>query len=788
MLKNSLYELKRTKEIIFVLAKYGFGDLIESIGIPVPYKKSPNISRSERIRRAIEELGPTFIKLAQILSLRPDLVPLELAKEFEKLQDNVTPLPFDVMKKVLEEELDRDYKEIFYDDFTLLASASIGQVYKATLRSGEVVAVKILKPGIEEKIYADIAILMRLARMLRERFLIYGIDLVKIIEEFANSIKKELDFNTEALNLKRFAVNFIDNPNIKVPKFYEKYSTKRVLIMEYIDGIKISDIDKLKKADEKIMVKPLEEKLDLLKKKESALSQFVTIGSTVKTDILDLADGTLFAKVSANVNGSSVNVTANDGVKPQTFDINVTQLAQNDVYQSKGFASKDSSINSSGNDQKISIGIGDSITTITLHSGATLNDLKEAINNANAGVTASIIDTGIGDNPYKLVLKANDTGNDNYIQFNYSGIEDLGLNAINYTSATYTSDTDSVNNSGSNQTFSIDVNGTTYSMTVADGTTVSDFINALNNGELKDSKGNSLSVNASYNSNTGAISFDIQTIGNININDNGLTTVFNNNTDFSNSNRLQTAQDAVFDYNGVEVHRSSNTIEDLITGVKIELQNTGKSTVNISSNIDDMVDAIKKFVADYNQMISNLQSLTAYDKDTGNVGLFQGDSDFTMLESRFSNDIFGVVLSNKTTEKDLNGNEYTLSNVFTASDVGFSINKTGMISFDEEKFKEAFNKDSDLTNRLFGDMFTRLKTDFESTITGDHSNLNLLDQELKSEEDRYHDRVDAMNKYLETKYEIMAKQFAAYDEMINKLNVQTQVLQQTIEAAIAAKK
>jgi flagellar hook-associated protein 2 len=547
-------------------------------------------------------------------------------------------------------------------------------------------------------------------------------------------------------------------------------------------------IDKLKKADESVMVKPLEEKLDLLKKKENALSQFVTIGSTVKTDTLDLADGTLFAKVSANVNGSSVNVTANDGVKPQTFDINVNQLAQNDVYQSKGFASKDSSINSSGNDQKISIGIGDSITTITLHSGATFNDLKEAINNANAGVTASIIDTGIGDNPYKLVLKANDTGKDNYIQFNYSGIKDLGLNAINYTSATYTSDTDLVNNSGNDQTFSIDVNGTTYSMTVADGTTVSDFIDALNNGVLKDSDGNSLKVNASYNSDTGTINFDIQAIGDISINDNGLTSNFNDNTDFSNSNRLQTAQDAVFDYNGVEIHRSSNTVKDLITGVKIELQNTGKSTVNISSNIDDMVDAIKKFVADYNQMISNLQSLTAYDKDSGNVGLFQGDSNFTMLESRFSNDIFGIVLSNKTTKKDLNGNEYTVNNVFTASDVGFSINKTGMISFDEEKFKEAFNKDSDLTNRLFGDMFTRLKTDFESTITGDHSNLNLLDQELKSEEDRYHDRVDAMNKYLETKYEIMAKQFAAYDEMINKLNVQTQVLQQTIEAAIAAKK
>ena len=274
-------------------------------------------------------------------------------------------------------------------------------------------------------------------------------------------------------------------------------------------------IDKLKKADENVMVKPLEEKLDLLKKKESALSQFVTIGATIKTDILDLADGTLFAKVSTDVNGSSVNVTANDGVKPQTFDINVTQLAQNDVYQSKGFANTNSIINSSGTNQNITIGTGSAVTTISIPPNATLEDLKESINNANAGVTASIIDTGIGDNPYKLVLKADNTGEDNYIQFNYSGIEDLGLNAINYASATYSSDTDLVNNSGNDQTFSIEVNGTTYSMSVADGATVSDFIDALNNGNLKDSNGNSLKVNASYNSDTGAINYDIQAIADI---------------------------------------------------------------------------------------------------------------------------------------------------------------------------------------------------------------------------------------------------------------------------------
>jgi flagellar hook-associated protein 2 len=546
-------------------------------------------------------------------------------------------------------------------------------------------------------------------------------------------------------------------------------------------------IDKLKKADEEAMVKPLEDKLDLLKKKESALSQFVTIGSTVKTDILDLADGTLFAKVSTSVNGSSVSVEANDGVEPQNFDINVSQLAKNDVYQSNGFASTDSIVNSSGSDVTLSIGVGGVETSFTLKAGGTLEDLKDAINNANAGVTASIIDTGIGDNPYKLVLKANNTGEDNYIEFNYSQLDDLGLNATNYTSATYSADTDLVNNSGSDQTFKITVNGTDYTMNVADGTTVNEFIDALNSGELKDADGNSLKVNASYNSDTGAINFDVQAIGDISIDDTGLTTNFNDNTDFSNTNRLQTAQDAVFTYNGVEIQRSSNTVDDLITGVTINLQSEGDSSVSITSNVDDMVDAVKKFVADYNAMISNLQNLTAYDKDTGNVGLFQGDSDFTMLESKFSNDIFGVVKSTQTTSYDLNGNEYTTANVFTAADVGFSMDKTGMISFDEEKFREAYQKDPDLTNSLFGDMFTRLKTDMDTTVTGDHSNLNLLDQELKDEEDRYQDRIDAMNKYLETKYDIMAKQFAAYDEMINKLNVQSQTLQQTIEQAINSK-
>ncbi len=245
-MKSSIYELKRTKEIIFILAKNGFGDLVETLGIPVPFKKEVKLSRSERIRKTIEELGPTFIKLAQLLSLRPDLIPIELAKELEKLQDRVAPLPFEKMEKVLIEEFG-DYKKYFKDEFTLLASASIGQVYKTKLTNGDEVAVKILKPDIEEVIYADIFILERLAKLVRERLLIYGIDSLKIIEEFAKSIKKELDFNIEALNLKRFKVNFKNNPKVKVPKLYDSLSTKRILTLEFINGIKINDKETLKK-------------------------------------------------------------------------------------------------------------------------------------------------------------------------------------------------------------------------------------------------------------------------------------------------------------------------------------------------------------------------------------------------------------------------------------------------------------------------------------------------------------------------------------------------------------
>ena len=547
--------------------------------------------------------------------------------------------------------------------------------------------------------------------------------------------------------------------------------------------LKYDVIDKLKKADEHIMIDPLKNKLDLTKKREKALSEFITIASTVKSDIMDLADGTLFAKVSTNVSGSSVDVKANDGVKPQNFDVDVEQLAKNDVYQSNGFASTDATITNS--DATINIGVGDSSVSIDLKAGATLEDLKDAINNANAGVTAQIINTGVGNNPYKLILKANDTGKDNIIKFDYTSIDDLGLNATTYTSASFNSDTDSVNNSGSTQTFSITINGTKYSMDVADGESVSDFINDLKNGKLTDSDGNSITVDASYNN--GKIEFNLKAIGDIQIDDTNLLTDFNNNTDFTNSNRLQTAQDALFKYNGVEIERSSNKVEDLIAGVTINLKSTGLSSVSISSNIDDITKSIQKFVADYNAMQSNLQNLTAFNKETQSVGLFQGYSEFSLFPRRITDDLFGYSLTYETTKKDFNGVDYTAKEIFSATDLGLSLNRNGMLNFDASKFKDAFEKHPDLVSRFASQAFNKVNEDFKSFATGDHSILNTLSQEIKREEKDYENRIKSIEKFLDERYDIMAKQFASYDDMINNFNTMSNALNMAIKQAINSK-
>ncbi len=247
-------QIERYQQIASVLLRNGFDNLIIALEVEkhihIPFTK-PNteilhLSRSERIKKTVEELGPTFIKFAQILSTRPDLIPLELADAFSRLQDEVSPLPFGEIEQVFLEEFGQSSDALFEGKLVLVASASLGQVYRATLKSGEEVAVKVQKPNITQKISSDIAIMRQIASLVKDRLKEYGIDDANmIIDEFEKTIRKELDFSIEALNLKRFAKNFEKSEKIKVPRLYEAYTTSRILTMEYIDGVKVSEIHKL---------------------------------------------------------------------------------------------------------------------------------------------------------------------------------------------------------------------------------------------------------------------------------------------------------------------------------------------------------------------------------------------------------------------------------------------------------------------------------------------------------------------------------------------------------------
>ncbi|MBW1867449.1 MAG: AarF/ABC1/UbiB kinase family protein [Deltaproteobacteria bacterium] len=254
--------LTRYRQILTVLFKYGFENLVEHIKIEQyielglqmisrkPRARVAKLSRSERIRMMFEELGPTYIKLAQILSTRPDLIPVDLLTELAKLQDKVPSFPFSDVQDIIFKERGQTITDLFETiDEVPIASASIGQVHRARLKNGEEVAIKIQRPGIRKIIEVDLEIMLHLAT-LAERNIeeLTPQRPVKIVEEFARTLEKELDYSIEATNMERMAAQFLDDQTLYIPKVFRDFSTKRILTMEFVEGIKISDIQKLNEA------------------------------------------------------------------------------------------------------------------------------------------------------------------------------------------------------------------------------------------------------------------------------------------------------------------------------------------------------------------------------------------------------------------------------------------------------------------------------------------------------------------------------------------------------------
>jgi len=549
-------------------------------------------------------------------------------------------------------------------------------------------------------------------------------------------------------------------------------------------------IDKLKKADEATMITPFQTRLSNTEEKEKALSDLITQVSLFKTSFADFKNGEIFQKRLADVNGSSVSATVNSGVKVQTISMDVTQLAQNDIYQSKGYEKEDSKINDSGSDQTIHLAYEDEEKDITIKDGATLSDLRDAINDADIGITASIIDTGSDTNPYKLILKGNDTGKDNIIKFDFGNIDDLEFNNTVYQSKKYDADTDKVNDSGEKQTFKISVNGTDFTMDLDDGATVKDMVDKINNGDLQDDDNNPLAgVSAKFED--GHIKIHLQDIGDISISDDDLTTNMNDETDFTNDNKVQTAQNSEFKYNGVDVERDTNTIDDLVVGLTMDLNSTGKSTVNIKQDKETIDQEVNDFVSGYNSIVSKIQDLTKYDEENGTVGLFQNESVISSIPKDISSLLFNSFTMDTITKQDRNGEDYDVNVALNATDFGFTMNRTGFLDFDSAKFDSMLKNKPDKVEDFLSDdengAFTKILNYIDSLTKGPNSSLELLNTQYNNEEKSYQSSIEETQKRIDTKYQTMAMQFASYDSMINSYNVQSQTIQQSIQAMINAK-
>lgn len=251
---RTLKNASRLRTIVGVFARHGFANIAEKIKLGRFVLERLNsqtdiekYSPAERMRMSFEELGPTFVKLGQLLATRPDLVPEDFVLEFSKLHDQVAPIPFEQVTQVLKEE--GLYEKFLSIEPKALGSASIAQVHRATLKDGSSVVIKVQRPGIIQIINDDLSVLYFLAELL-ESYLPDGkaLNPVAIVDEYFKTLELETNFVVEANNIRRFSVNFAQDPGIKIPKVYFDLVSERILTMEALEGHPLSNDSALKQT------------------------------------------------------------------------------------------------------------------------------------------------------------------------------------------------------------------------------------------------------------------------------------------------------------------------------------------------------------------------------------------------------------------------------------------------------------------------------------------------------------------------------------------------------------
>lgn len=377
-------------------------------------------------------------------------------------------------------------------------------------------------------------------------------------------------------------------------------------------------IDGLKDADESVQIKPLTLKIDKNTKKQADITALTTLVSTLKTSYADVANETAMLKRTVSAAGSgSVTANVEAGVAEQTVRLSVSQLAQVDSYQSKGFKSRSETLTGITKEESLTLSVGDKSVDIKVGPSTTLEDIINQINDGAGDVLkASIVNTG-GENGYKMILQSKESGEKNQIKFSVTGdqaalqgakdvLKELGFNATETA--------------------------------------------------VKDDQGN--------------------------------TTGFDFSLDFTKSEakQLQKAQDAKFNFNGIDITRSSNSVDDLIVGVTFNLNNvdeknstTGalkESVITIGKDTDAVVKSLKSMVTAYNDLISNISTATSYDRENGVAGTLNGMSEITGIKRKLQN----LFESSNSDGKSL-------------QNFGFSFTEKGVLSVDESKLKDTISKD-----------------------------------------------------------------------------------------------
>lgn len=255
-------DIGRVHEIALILIRYGFGGMVRRLGLAgvidragkvLHWTEADELAHQEppaRVRKALEEMGPTFVKLGQIFATRADIFTPDWINEFKKLQDQVQPVPFAEIESQLREDLEGDFEKIFLSfDQKPLAAASISQVYKATLQNGIEVIVKVRRPNIRSKIEADLRLLKLLAEIAeKESKEFRRFQPQAIVHQFTLSMRRELDLAGECRNAERIAANFANDTDFVIPKVYWQWTSERMNVQRYINGISAGDIESIERA------------------------------------------------------------------------------------------------------------------------------------------------------------------------------------------------------------------------------------------------------------------------------------------------------------------------------------------------------------------------------------------------------------------------------------------------------------------------------------------------------------------------------------------------------------